>query len=299
MKNIVVIGGGHGQATILRGLKQLDDINISAIVTVADNGGSTGRLKNNYNMPGVGDIRNVMIALAQSESLMASLMAYRFEGHNDVGGHALGNLILTAMTKISGDLKKAIELLSDVLNLKGKVIPSTTQVIDLVGLLSDGERVYGECELPNTPKNIEYVYYEGKVEANERAIQAIDQADYIIFSMGSLYTSLIPNIIIPEIEVALRTSKAMKLYFANVCTQPGETDNYSLEDHICAIEKHSFKGIVDKVIMPYCDEVNNLVKVQENEHEYDIIYADLLAENSLLHDSNKITKIIKELMKEG
>lgn len=311
-KNVVVIGGGHGQSIILEGLKNIDDINLSAIVTVADNGGSTGRLKNSYNVPAMGDIRNVMVALAAEESIMADLMDYRFEGKEDVGGHALGNLIITALTQINGNFVKSIIDLSTLLNLKGEVVPSTTQLVDIYALMKDGTKVFGESNIPKQNNQIDQIFYMDDVKANNYAVEVIKRADYIIFGIGSLYTSIMPNIIIDEIKDALKVSNAEKIYFANVMSQLGETDGYSLEDHVKAIEKHSYKGIIDKVIFPnniISDEIllkynkSNTYKVpiKEIEHDYKIMYRDLLDFNTgyIRHSSKKIEKVFREILKEG
>ncbi len=249
MKNITVIGGGTGLSVLLRGLKQIEDVNISAIVTVADDGGSTGRLRRQFHIPAMGDIRNVMVALAEEETLFSHLMNYRFDGEdNDIGGHNLGNLILTALSEESGNFMDAIQTISKVLNVKGDIIPATTQVITLFARMIDGTIVRGESNIPNFDNRIQRVYYEEEVTATPQAIKALKEADVIIIGIGSLYTSVIPNLIIKGITDAIKASKAKRLYFCNAMTQPGETDDYSLEDHVNAIEAHSYKGIVETVL---------------------------------------------------
>lgn len=311
MKNVVVIGGGHGQSVILRGLKNIADIHVSAVVTVADDGGSTGRLRNGYNMPAMGDIRNVMVSLAESETMMSELMDYRFGGHVDVSGHSLGNLMLTALTQISGNFLEAIKTLSKVLKVKGEVIPSTTQIVDLIAVMEDGTKVKGESNIPKFHNRIEKVYYENKVFATEEAIRAIHDADYILFGIGSLYTSIMPNVIIEEIAYALKKSHAKKIYFCNAMSQPGETDNYTLEDHVEAIEKHTYPGIIDlvvyhsnvlhdEVLKYYKEEGSYPVAIKEEEHDYKIVKKDLLKfENNLIrHESGKIKKAFEEILEE-
>ncbi|MDF9825217.1 putative cofD-like protein [Breznakia sp. PF5-3] len=309
MKKVVVIGGGTGQSVILRGLKNIPDIKLSTIVTVADDGGSTGRLRENYRMPAMGDIRNVMVALAESETLLSSLMDYRFEGSGDVAGHNLGNLLLTALTQISGNFLEAIQTFSRVLRVKGEIIPSTTQIVNLIAVMEDGTKVKGESNIPKFHNRIEKVYYQERVYATRRAISAIESADYIIFGIGSLYTSIMPNIIIPEINQALKKSKSKKIYFCNVMSQPGETDHFTLEDHVTAIEKHSYKGIIDVVVthnnILYSEVLENYRKedsypiwIADKEHAYKLVKKDLLKfdDDLIRHDSEKVKSAFEELL---
>ncbi|MEG1702500.1 MAG: YvcK family protein, partial [Erysipelotrichaceae bacterium] len=249
MKKVVIIGGGTGLSVILRGVKQIPNIKISAIVTVADDGGSTGRLRRQFHIPAMGDIRNVMCALAESETLLSSLMNYRFEGEDDdIGGHNLGNLILTAMAQQSGSFMNAIQEISKVLNVRGTIIPSTEQVITLYAIMQDGTIVRGENNIPKYNNRIERVFYEDDVYASPQALSAIHDADIIIYGIGSLYTSIIPNLIIPGICEELKKSKAKKYYICNAMNQPGETDDYYLEDHVEAILNHTYQGAIDTVI---------------------------------------------------
>lgn len=312
MKNVVVIGGGTGQSIILRGIKQLENINLSAIVTVADDGGSTGRLRRQYNIPAMGDIRSVMCALAESETLLSSLMNYRFEGDEndgDIGGHNLGNLILTALSQSSGNFMNAIQVFSKVLNVRGDIIPSTEQVITLFATMEDGTIVRGESNIPKFKNQIKRVFYEEEVKASQMAVDAIKKADYIVFGIGSLYTSILPNLIIGDIKDALKNSFAKKIYFCNVMSQPGETDYYSLENHVQALVEHTFPGIIDivvthnnelkeKTLAKYAAMGSTPVWVQQEQHDYQVIRRDLLTfENSLIrHDSDKIRDIMEELM---
>lgn len=311
MKNITVIGGGTGLSVILRGLKQIEDVHISAIVTVADDGGSTGRLRRQFHIPAMGDIRNVMVALAEEETLFSHLMNYRFDGEDsDIGGHNLGNLILTALSEENGNFMDAIAAISKVLNVKGDIIPATTQVITLFAKMIDGTIVRGESNIPNFDNRIQQVYYEEEVIATPQAIQALANADLIVIGIGSLYTSVIPNLIINGITDAIKSSKAKCVYFCNAMTQPGETDNYSLEDHVEAIEAHSYKGII-QTVFAYEDEISeeilsryNLegstpVLMRENEHEYDVIEEELLNFNGNLirHDPDKIRDLLTKYLK--
>lgn len=311
MKNITVIGGGTGLSVILRGLKQIEDVHISAIVTVADDGGSTGRLRRQFHIPAMGDIRNVMVALAEEETLFSHLMNYRFDGEDsDIGGHNLGNLILTALSEENGNFMDAIAAISKVLNVKGDIIPATTQVITLFAKMIDGTIVRGESNIPNFDNRIQQVYYEEEVIATPQAIQALANADLIVIGIGSLYTSVIPNLIINGITDAIKSSKAKCVYFCNAMTQPGETDYYSLEDHVEAIEAHSYKGIIqtvfayedeisDEILSRYNLEGSTPVLMRENEHEYDVIEEELLNFNGNLirHDPDKIRDLLTKYLK--
>ena len=255
-KKVVVIGGGHGQSAILRGIKKIEEIDITAIVTVADDGGSTGRLRRHFHIPAMGDIRNVLISLGESETLLATLMDYRFESSGDIDedvmGHNLGNLILTAMTQSCGSFMESITTLCKVLNVRGDIIPATSQVITLFARMQDGTIVRGESNIPNISNRIREVFYEEKVSATPAAIEAILNADVVVLGIGSVYTSILPNLIIPEIKEALEKSKAKVVYYCNAMTQPGETDGYSLEDHVEAFRHHG--SDVDMVVM--ADEEN-------------------------------------------
>ena len=249
MKDIVVIGGGHGLSAILSGIRDIEDIKISAIVTVADDGGSTGRLRKRYTIPAMGDVRNVLLALSDSEPLLHELMNYRFEGEDnmDIAGHSLGNLILTALTNMTGSFNEAIRITSAMLQVKGSIIPSTLQNVTLYALMDDDTIVKGEANIPSLIHNIEKVFYQGEVEANVEAIEAIHGADMIIYGIGSLYTSILPNTIIPGINKALKECKAKKIYIANCMTQSNETYDYDLKAHLDAFRKHNTD--VDMVIM--------------------------------------------------
>ncbi len=312
-KRIVVIGGGHGQAQICRGIKNIPNTHISAIVTVADDGGSTGRLRRQFNIPAMGDIRNVMIALAPQETLFSSLMDYRFDDpsgkEKDVAGHNLGNLILTALTDQSGSFFEAIKMLDDVLNVKGEIIPATTQVITLFARMYDGVIVKGEENIPHLDNKITRVFYEEEVHATPDAIRAITEADLIIYGIGSVYTSILPNVIIPEISNALQDTRARRVYFCNAMTQPGETDGYSVEDHVRALIQHG--AMVDEVLVAsdalplenverYKAQGSTPVFLSQDEHEYTVLRKDLLTfeKGQIKHDAKKIHTAVTELLED-
>lgn len=312
MKKVVVIGGGHGQSVILRGLKQIEDIEISAIVTVADDGGSTGRLRKQFHIPAMGDIRNVMCALAEEETLFSHLMNYRFDGEEgDLGGHNLGNLILTALTEEKGDFMEAIKMISRFLNVKGEIIPATTQVITLFAKMEEGTIIRGEDNIPKFDNRISEIFYDEEVKATPEALSVLKEADYIVIGIGSLYTSVIPNLIIEGFSDAIKASKAHRIYFCNAMTQPGETDDYSIEDHVEAIEKHSYKGIIETVVAykdsiseeqlrRYAEKGAKPVTLRDKKHDYKILFEEMLDLNDIMvrHDSDKIRDIMIKLMKE-
>lgn len=308
--NIVVLGGGTGQSILLKGLKQISGIKISAIVTVADDGGSTGRIRETYAIPAVGDIRNVIVALAESENTFSDLMNYRFEGDDDLKGHSLGNLILLALTQQTGNFVEAISRISNVLRVKGDIIPSTLEVVTLFATMEDGTIVRGESNIPKAHNHISRVYYDRPVQAYRKAIEAIEQADIIIYGIGSLYTSIMPNVIIPEIKAAIQQSRARKVYFCNVMSQNGETDGYSLEDHVNAIMQHVEDGIDEvvvaaddippAVIANYESMEQYLVLAIEPDHAYQLRGFPLLKfENRIIrHDPDKVKKAFEVILKD-
>ena len=232
MKNVVIIGGGTGLSVMLRGMKTIPGVELSAIVTVADDGGSTGRLRDSYQIPAMGDIRNVMCAMAEEESIFTELMNYRFKGVGDIGGHNLGNLLLLALSETTGSFMEAIRTFSRVLKVRGKILPSTLEVVTLYAVMEDGTIVRGEKNIPKFRNHIDRVFYQRHIRATEEALQAIRSADLIIYGIGSLYTSIMPNLIIDEIRNELIANPCRKVYFCNAMSQPGETDGYSVEDHV-------------------------------------------------------------------
>ena len=308
MKNVVAIGGGHGLSTILKGIKDIEDINISAIVTVADDGGSTGRIRERYTIPAMGDVRTVMLALSDSEPLMHDLMNYRFAGEDnmDIAGHSLGNLILTALTNMSGSFDKAIKTASEFLRVRGKIIPSTLQSVELSAKMEDGEIVVGEKNIPSDNQYIDSVFYAKEVKANPEAIKAIEDADLIIYGIGSLYTSILSNTIIEGISQALNNSKAKKVYFANCMTQANETYNYDLKDHLNALSKHNTPvdivvthnneipaEIVNRYLLRDSIEVINNDNCKQEVKSYDLLNFD---KGLVRHDPEKIKKVIEDLL---
>lgn len=311
-KKVVVIGGGHGLSTMLRGLKQLEEIDLTAIVAVSDSGGSTGRLRDLFDVPAVGDIRNVMSALAQDETIFQFLMDYRFKGkenvEQDVLGHNLGNLILLAlMDRMGGNLTEAIYAMSKVLNTRGKVIPSSLEKISLYAKMADGVIVKGEANIPNFHNQIEEVFFDHEVKATPEAVKAIMQADLIVLGIGSLFTSILPNLIIKEIAQSVNNSKAKVVYCANIMTERGETDDYSLEDHVNMLEKHGVRvdavwmasdEIPLEVVTMYQQHHQAVVKTSLMKHPYELFLNNLLNFTNLQvrHDPLKIRDSFVELL---
>jgi len=260
---IVAIGGGTGLSTMLRGLKAYSS-NITAIVTVADDGGGSGILRNDLGMLPPGDIRNCILALADTEPIMEQLLQYRFRD-GMLKGQNFGNLFLAAMDGISSSFEEAVHRMSDVLAVTGKVLPVTLDDIKLCAELEDGFVICGESNIGkhNTfhKGRIKRVFLEPQnVKPLQEAIDAILEADVILFGPGSLYTSIIPNLLVEGICDSIRKSNAIKMYICNVMTQPGETDGYSAYDHIEAIEKHSYKGVLDCCVVNTADIPEELKK---------------------------------------
>lgn len=234
---------------MLRGLKE-KPLDITAIVTVADDGGSSGILRNELHMPPPGDIRNVLTALADVEPLLADMLNYRFNQGNGLAGHSLGNLMLAAMTDISGDFVTGVRELSRVLAVRGRVLPAAGQSIVLKAEMKDGSVVTGESMIPKARRQINRVMIEpANVEPLEEAVEALREADAILVGPGSLYTSIIPNLLVPKLAQAIVESNAVKIFVCNVMTQPGETDNYSVSDHLEAIHAHVGHHLFDYVIV--------------------------------------------------
>jgi len=250
---VVAVGGGTGLSSLLRGMKAYTS-NLTAIVTVADDGGSSGRLRRELGVLPPGDFRNCIAALADSEALMTQLFQYRFGEGESLNGHSFGNLFIAAMAGVTGNFERAIAESSHVLAVRGRILPSTLEHVTLCAELRDdgqGEamRVDGESQIPRSGRPIERVFLEPSgVRADAQAVRAILDADLIVLGPGSLYTSVLPNLLVDEVAEAIRVSPALKVYVCNVAVQPGETDGYSVEDHVRAIEDHVGPGLIDLVV---------------------------------------------------
>lgn len=246
-RKVVVLGGGTGLSALLRGLKEFP-VDLTAIVSVCDDGRSTGVLREEFSIPAVGDIRRVLVALSETEPLVMELFNYRFHTTSDLDGHTVGNLLLTASSEITGNLSDGIEALSKVFNLKGKVVPLTEDNVVLMGEMADGSVVEGEHNITVNRNAIKRVYYKEEPVPTKEAIHALEEADLIVLSMGSLFTSIMPNLICAEIVNAIDRSKGKLMYVCNMMTQPGETDEFKVSDHIKLINQYLGKRKVEVVV---------------------------------------------------
>lgn len=302
MKKVVVLGGGTGLSTLLRGLK-LFPIDITAVVTVADDGASSGRLREEFNTPAVGDLRNVLVALSEVEPLVEQLLQYRFNTSSDLNNHAMGNLLLTALFNITGNLTESLESLSKILNIKGKILPFTEDKPILMAYTKDGEVIEGESKITKAGKQIDYVKYKNEVKVTPEVIKAIKKADLVIMGIGSLYTSIIPNLLNAEMKEALNKSNAKKMYVCNVMTEHGETDGFFVSDCIKQINKYVKDDFIDVVIanskqIPediqklYLEEESTPILIDEEELKkmnVELIKDDLalIVNNQVRHDPIK------------
>ena len=311
---IVTVGGGTGLSVLLQGLKEYTS-NIAAVVTVADDGGSSGRIRQQFDILPPGDIRNCLVALADAPTLMQELFQFRFDSSSELSGHSFGNLFITVMTKLTGDFEKAVKESSKVLAIRGQVIPSTLNKISLVAKYKDGSTQEGETAIPNKKRQITNIYLNPPdIQGTPDAIKAISEAQAIILGPGSLYTSVIPNLLIKEIREAILASSALKIYISNVMTQPGETDGYTAYEHIKAIIEHSSPRIIDycvvnsrlisQELLEKYQQDNSfpvLIDIDKIRHAgYRVIEGDLV--NSLdyvRHDPGKLAKIVIDLIQEN
>ena len=258
---IVALGGGTGLSMVLRGLKEYvagprkervprPIADLAAVVTVTDDGGSSGRLRREYRVLPPGDIRNCMAALSKDELLLARLFQYRFPAGRGLAGHSFGNLFLTALTNVTGDFAEAVRVSSRVLAIRGRIYPATSQNVTLEAELADGTIVAGETNISRSRKPIRRVrMVPRRAGPLPEVLEAIQAADLILVGPGSLYTSIIPNLLIEKVTRAIQASRATRVYIANLMTQPGETQHYSVADHVRAIYKHSCEAIFDTVVV--------------------------------------------------
>src|SRR3989338_3879060 len=311
---IVAIGGGTGLSVLLQGLKEYTS-NISAIVTVADDGGSSGRLRQEFDILPPGDIRNCLVALADAPMLMQDLFQFRFDSSSELSGHSFGNLFITVMTKLTGDFEKAVKESSRVLAIRGQVIPSTLNNVSLGARYKDGSTIEGEAAIPKSKRPIARVFLKPQEAcATPDALKAITEAQVIILGPGSLYTSIIPNLLIKELERAIAASSALKIYICNVMTQAGETEGYSAFDHIQAIIEHSSPKIIDSCIVNSAKIPKELLEKYSFENSYPVnvdlqklrqagyrvIEDDIVnVKDYVRHDSAKLARIVMGLVQEN
>ncbi len=310
---IVAIGGGTGLSTLLEGLKEYTS-NITAVVTVADSGGSSGRLRETFDILPPGDIRNCLVALADAPELMRKLFQFRFAKDSEFNGHSFGNLFITVMTQLTGDFEKAIKESSQVLAIRGRVIPSTLDKVNLIAQYKDGSYIEGEDQIPKRQVPIEKVRLKPEgVSPTPEVIKAIEQAQIIVLGPGSLYTSVIPNLLIKEITDAVVASDAVKVYVCNIMTQAGETDGYSASEHLNVLIKHSHPRLLDYCIVNTASVPEDILKryLQENSSMvaadtykiralgYRAIEDDIISVKEFVrHDPEKLAKIIFGLIEE-
>ncbi|WP_246942590.1 gluconeogenesis factor YvcK family protein [Bacillus pinisoli] len=284
MKNrqprIVIIGGGTGLPVLLRGLKEYP-VHLTAIVTVADDGGSSGRLRDELHIPPPGDVRNVLAALSEVEPLIVELFQHRFQNGGGLSGHALGNLLLAALTDITGDFMHAIREMGKVMNVKGKVLPAANRSIVLHAEMEDGTIVSGESKIPYSGKRIKKVFLTPEnIEPLDETVREIRKADMLVIGPGSLYTSILPNLLVPRIGEEVSRSKAKKVYVCNVMTQAGETLDYTASDHVAALYNHIGPSCIDTI----------LVNDEEIPESIQALYAKELAK-PVIYDTMKLTSL--------
>ncbi len=307
---IVAIGGGTGLSTLLRGLKS-HTTNLTAVVTVSDDGGSSGRLQKEFGVLPPGDIRNCLVALADDEAMVTDLFRYRFSEGEGLSGHSFGNLFLVAMTGITGNFEVAIRESSRVLNIVGRVLPSTLGIARLCARFKDGTVVKGESTITATHKPIESVYFEPAViEPLEEVIAAIRAADAIVLGPGSLYTSIIPNLLVARVAREIATARAVKMYICNVMTQPGETDSLSASQHVEALSANVSERVFDYVItnaraperLREKYEAEGQIPVEPDVERirmlgFTPIIADVISENQTVrHDSEKLANVVIDVI---
>ena len=308
-KKIVVFGGGTGLSYLLKGLKDFP-LDITAVITVSDNGRSTGKLREEFHAPAVGDVRKVLSSLSSTSDNIKEMLEYRFNTTSDLDGHALGNLILISLLNITGSLKESINELCTLLDIKNKVLPLTEDAnITLMAEMMDGSIVEGEASITKSDKKVKRLFYKEQPEVLDEVKVAIKEADLIIFSMGSLYTSIFPHIISDDIREALDEVKTPIMYLCNIVTQPGETDDFTVSDHVNLINNYLGKHKLDVVIASNSKISEAMALKYANEEQKDpvkidypvlsklgteFIEADLLTidNNTLKHHSRKLSALI-------
>ena len=298
-------------SVLLRGLKRFTD-RITAVVTVGDDGGSSGRLRTELDVLPPGDIRNCIIALADTEPLMEELLQYRFE-ESELAGHSFGNLLLVALTKITGDFKRAVQEANRILRVRGRVLPATLKKVSIVAHHADGTKTTGEVRVGRTPKPVVSIELQPKpVPATEEVFEAIETADLFVFGPGSLYTSVIPTLLVDGVVEAILKNPAKKVYVCNIMTQPGETSNYTAADHVRAILNHTSDDFLDYVIVNTAQIPPELRERYMREGQYpvknnldgiegiNVVKAELLAEGDhARHDPEKLAACIMEILVES
>lgn len=292
MKKVVVLCGGRGSSSLLRGLK-LFPVDITAVVTIADDGMSTGRLREEFNIPALGDLNKVLGHLSEKESLLEELLLYRYKGNGSLSGHSLGNLLLVALLDINGNLVDAVKSLGDIINIKGRILPFSSDNATLVAHTADGEVIKGEHNITGAFKQIEHIEYEKEPKVTPEVLEAVEEADLIIFGIGSLYTSIIPNILASDMKKAILNSKAKKMYISNLMTQHGETDDFKVSDCIKIINKYMGQPFLDVVISS-----STAIPEEIKERYKKLEQSDPILVDPMLIDEDNLKKMNIELIKD-
>ena len=273
MKKIVIFGGGSGLSQILKGLK-LFPVDITAVVTVCDNGASTGKLREEMNIPAVGDITKVMVSMSNASEDVINLMNYRFKNQS-VYNHSIKNLLLTALLDMHGNFANSLPVLENILDIEnGKVLPLTEDSVDLIGIAEDGHEIYGENQVTHSLSKIKGLKYSKPISVNPKVLKAVKEADLIIISSGSLITSILPHLISEDVVKAIKNSKAKTMYICNLFTQPGETDDFKVSDHIKILEKYLGKKAIDVTLANSKAMSSNLALKYSNEEQKDPVELD-------------------------
>ena len=274
MKKVVIFGGGSGLSQILKGLK-LFPLDITAVVSVADNGASTGRLRKDLNIPAVGDISKVMLAMSSLDSDTLNMLNYRFTKSKTLGNHSIKNLLLSALLDIKGNFKDSIPIMMNLLNIKGNILPLTEDNADLVGITANGKKIIGEEQITKCASKIKKVEYNQKITVNPEVLKAVDNSDLIIFSSGSLLTSIAPHLINKTLVKSIKKSPAPKIYICNLFTQPGETDNFTVSDHIKILENYLGSRTINAVVANNNMLNNELVNIYQTKEQKDPVELDV------------------------
>ncbi len=308
-KKVVVFGGGTGISQLLKGLKDFP-IDITAVITVSDNGQSTGKLREEFHTPAVGDIRKVIISLSPIDEPIKKMLAYRFNTDSDLNGHPVGNLILTSMFNITGSLKESIECLSKLLDVRHKILPLSEDCdLILMGKDAEGNIIEGEEQITKCPNIINKIFYKREPVVLPEVITTIKEADLIIFSIGSLYTSILPNIICTKVKEALEKANAPIMYVCNAVTQPGETDNFTVGDHIKMVNSYLPNRKIDVVIASNTSVPQEVAEKYSTEEQKDPVMIDydeiekmgvelleddliMIEDKKLRHNSLKLSSVI-------
>ncbi|MBQ7136541.1 MAG: YvcK family protein [Bacilli bacterium] len=272
-KKIAVIGGGTGLSALLNGFKNFP-VDITAIITVSDDGSSTGKLRNEFNIPAVGDIRKVISNLSEINDEIKELIEYRFKTSSDLDGHALGNLILVAMLNITGNLKDSIAALAKLFDVRHTVLPLSEDYLTLMGETLDGDIIVGEENITRANQKYKRIFYKDEPHVLPEVIQSIMDADLVIMSMGSLYTSLLPNIVCKEIQQAVNDTDAKIMYVCNAMTQPGETDDFTVSDHLKVLTQYLGDNSVDVVVASNSDIDKETIEKYRRKEEKDPVVVD-------------------------